>query len=180
MRFISNEDTESRASRYTEYFGKVHEHTGALFQEFFPEQVLSPPGHHKEAMSWAENYPSAHQWFETRGAIGAMAYEEDTVEVDQFGHPLKQALDYEVVYWDASHFVHGTVMSLAPHLSPQGEPFRVRGGPTTNSRSLRYTLFNVLVFLRKILVSACRGIREDSPPAEILDDMLELMRAYNR
>lgn len=178
VRFISNDDTESRATRYTEYFGKVHQHTGELFEKFFPKHVLPPPGHHKESMAWAENYRSAHQWLETRGAIGAMAYEEDAFDVDDVGRPLKQAFDYELVYWDASHFVHGTVMSLTPHLSPQGEPFRVRGGPTTDSRQLTYTLFNVIVFLRKTLISTCRGIREDSPPEEILNDMLELMTAY--
>lgn len=179
VRFISNADSESRASRYAENFGKAHEHAGELIQKFFPDQALRVPEHHEEAMSWAENYSSPHQWFETRGAVGAMAFEDDAFERDGAGMPLKHAFDYEFVYWDSSHFVHATIMSLTAHLSPQGEPFQIRGGPVHPSFRNDHTLFNVVAFLRKSLLSAYRGIREDLP-ANILEEMLEVMRDHNR
>jgi hypothetical protein len=108
-----------------------------------------------------------------------MAFEDDAFEIDNTGLPLKHAFDYEFVYGGSSHFVHATIMSLTAHLSPQGEPFRIRGGPVYSSFRTDHTLFNVVAFLRKTLLSACRGIRDDLP-ADILDEMLELMRDHSR
>lgn len=158
-----------------EYFGKTHEHTGRLIQKFFSDQTLAPPEHHEEAMVWAEKYSSPHQWLETRGAVGAMAFEGDAFEIDGTGLPLKHAFDHEFVYWGSSHFVHATIMSLTAHLSLQGEPFRIRGGPVYPILRTDHILFNVVAFLRKTLLSACCGIRDDLP-VDILDEMLELMR----
>lgn len=107
---------------------------------------------------------------EPRGAL-----EPDAYETDEHGVPITSALDYDLFYFWASHFVHVTVKALDGHGIPSGDVFRVYSCLSRDDNYGRLSLFNVLNFLDKILIYACRAMREEQPDA-ILTEMLDLAK----
>jgi hypothetical protein len=175
VRYISNKDTEERARTYAEYFTKVHAEWGDLNTKYYPDRKLKPPGFHEEAMRVAEKFKSKHAWTGVGGQTRMMAFEEDTVELDEKGEPFRAEFDYEVIYFWTSHFVHGTVIALDGHAMPPGTIFRVRGAKP-KQRLADNALFHTLAFILRTFVFALRAMREDEPL--VLQDVHDLIRSY--
>ena len=178
VRYISNKDTEGRAERYVGYFAKTHESWMSIIQKHYPEKKGMPmPGFHERAMEMAKEYKSPHNWTGLGGQVKEMALEEDTYEVGANGQPVKQEFDYEVIYWWTSQFVHGTILSLAGHEMEPGGGFRIRGRMEAESGRASDALFNVLMYLSKIFICACRGMRAEQPE-ELLSEIRQLVSSF--
>ncbi len=173
VHYIANKDTETRAKTYIEYFAKVHAEWGAINAKYYPGRKLIEPAFHEEAMKVAEKFKSKHAWTGIGGQTRMMAFEEDTVDIGDDGKPFKSEFDYEVIYFWASHFVHGTVIALDAHEMEPCKAFSVRGG-----KPKQYfgdtALFNVLAFVVRAFVCALRAMREEQP--KVLEDIVEQLR----
>lgn len=178
VRYISNKDTEARATKYVGYFTKTHERWTNIIQKHYPERKgMATPGFHERAMEMAKEYKSPHNWTGLGGQVKEMALEEDTYELDANGQPVKQKFDYEVIYWWTSQFVHGTILSLAGHEMEPGGVFRIRGRMEAESGRATDALFNVLMYLSKIFICAFRGMNSDQPE-ELLSEIRQLISSF--
>lgn len=178
VRYITNNETETRAKLYAEYIAKTQVKLVELSAKHYPDQDFRPSGH-DQFEKLAENYKSANSWADVRGQIKHMAMEPDTYEVDELGQPLTQDFDYEFIYWQTSHYAHATINSLLTHATPQGEPFRVRANENSEIHRAHEALFNVVVFICKTFVCALRGLRDDQPK-ELFEEAHLVLRAYAR
>ncbi len=133
----------------------------------------------EEVLETAKEFKSKHLWTGHGGQAKLMALEEDTVELDEQGQPLKSEFDYDAIYFWTSHFVHVTVVGLEGHASEPGEVFRVRARTWADKGRGKDALFNTLVFLSKIFVCACRVMNEEQPE-DILQDIQKLMKKFAR
>jgi hypothetical protein len=178
VRYIANKDVEERARTYVRYFAKTHEGWTNIIEKHFPEKKKMPmPNFHDEAMEISKQYKNRHAWTGMRGQTKLMALEEDAYEVNEKGEPVKQDFDYEVIYWWTSHYVHGTILSLAAHEMEPGGVFHIRARMGEDTERGHDALFNTLIFLSKIFVCALRGMNEERPE-ELLNETLELAKLY--
>jgi len=60
------------------------------------------------------------------------------------------------------------------HGAARGDVFKVRCSPARESEYARFALFNVLVYLNKTFIHACRAMREEQPE-KILQSMFKMM-----
>jgi hypothetical protein len=174
VRYISNKDTEKRAKEYVEYIAKTQEELIRLSHKHFPTKADHPKLGAKFA-ELAKAYKSAHRWTEAR--IREMALEPDSYEANDQGSPTVHDFDYEFIYWQTSQFVHATILSVAEHATPQGEPFRVRSKINEDAFRGDEALFNVLAFVSKTFVSGYRGLNSDQP-ADILEETRQALSTY--
>jgi hypothetical protein len=179
VRYISNKNTEERAATYADYRAKVHAVWLEIIQKYYPNSVVSFPAHHTKALQLAATYPSKHQWTGHGGQARLMALEENIHEVNEQGEPERSEFDYDVIYFWTSQFVHATVVAVEGHASKPGEAFRTWARRSEEKGLGDDALFNVLIFLSKIFVSGCRGIRE-AQPETILRSMQKSMKSYRR
>lgn len=178
VRHISNKDTEERARQYAEHIGKTMEEFLRVAEKHYPGKEISPLSN--EFAELAKNYDSPHRWSSLRGQARAMAFEEDTYEVDEVtGNPIIQDFDYEFIYWQTSQFVHATIGSLIAHGVSREEPFRVRAHIDQEADRSVQALYNVLAFISKTFVCAFRGLQDDQP-ADILNEAMEVLSAFAR
>jgi hypothetical protein len=180
VRYISNNHTEERATTFVEYREKVRKEFLDFHNKHFPSRqmdAVSTLG--LEAVRIAEKFKSRGHWTGHGGQAKLMALEPDKFEKNEFGEPLTGVVDYDAFYFWTSHFVHGTIKSLDAHGIPPGDVFRVRCHPERDSEYGRLALFNVLVYLNKTFIQACRGMREEQPE-EILQVIFKMMEQYER
>ena len=148
---------------------------GELNDKYYPDRDLESPVFHEDAMKIAEKFKSRNAWTGVGGQTRMMAFEEDTIELDGQGQPLRAEFDYDVVYFWASHYVHATVVALDEHACPRGELFRVRGGKLRQNLKDN-ALFNVLASIEKTFMGALGAMREDQPAA--LEVVHQPMKSY--
>lgn len=115
VRYISNGEGFDRSRRYAEFFAKDHEQWTKLIQKYYPNQPLHFGPQHTTMLELAKKFRSPHQWTGLGDQTKAMAIEDDTIETDASGNPVKWEFDYEVIYKWSSHFVHSTVVALAAY-----------------------------------------------------------------
>jgi hypothetical protein len=173
VRYIANKETETRAKTYVNYWSKVHESWIDIQAKHFPNVKHELPSFHDEAMSMSEDFPSKYQWTGTGGQTKVMATEEDMTELDDEGKPLRVDFDYDAIYFWTSHFVHATVIALEAHGAEHREIFRVWSRRKEDEKFRGKALFNVLVFLSKAFVCACRVMCEEQPA--VLEEMGTIM-----
>jgi hypothetical protein len=177
VRYIANKDTEKRAVKYVDYHSRVHAVWGEINDKYFPDRKLPEPAFHQEAMRISKRFKSKHAWTGFGGQTKMMALEEDTVDLGDDGKPFKSEFDYEVIYFWASHYVHGTVIALEGHAMGPGEVFRVRAGKAKLNLG-DHALFNVLAFTVRTFVCALRAMNEEQP--KLLEEIQEQMKASAR
>jgi Family of unknown function (DUF5677) len=179
VRYMSNRDTEARQKRFVQYLARVQKEWMTLNDKYFPGRSLKLSASDRDLLKLAAKYPSRHQWIPERGQAKFMAGELDTTETNETGQPLTVELDYDVFYFWTSHYVHVTIHALPAHAARKGDAFSVRGDSSKEERLGQIALFNVLGYLAKISIQACRGIREEQPE-QILQDMFAMKRAFAR
>jgi len=162
VRYITNGDSFERSRRYAEFFGKDHEQWMKLIQKYYPSQQFRVGAHHAKMLELAKKFRSPHQWTGLGDQTRAMAMEDDIVERDSSGNPVRWEFDYEVVYKWTSHFVHSTVSSLDAHV-PVEDPFRVHSGKQRTPKA-GMALFNVAIYLWKICICGFRELKIDFSP----------------
>jgi hypothetical protein len=175
VRYISNKDTEMRATTFAEYAARVRKEFLDINNKYFPNRQMeaSVLG---EARETAEKFRSKHYWTGHGGQAKVMAMEPDEFEVDEdTGQPLTSEFDYDALYFWTSHFVHVTVKGLEGHAVVPGNVFNVRSGPWDEEGYAHMALFNTVSFLSKTFIQACRAMREDQPE-KILNDLFKMMQ----
>jgi len=165
-RYIANTNSEDRAIRYVEYFGKDRERLSQLIRTYQPSAASSFSPDHEQLLSMANKFKSPHAWID--GGLRTMAYE-----------PLKWSVEdarqgeywYDVIYRLASHESHCTSAAAYWDLAEFGHsvaglnfPFTFWQSKTSESNRSR-ALFNAFFFTAECLRHVFHGLREDPPPA---------------
>jgi uncharacterized protein DUF5677 len=168
VRYIGNKDTEKRAEKYVEYWKNHNEVLQDLVRSYFPRNALNlPPA--KPATKTQK-----HAWTGYRGQIKMMADEGSPFEMDALGQPLTAKFDYDSMYFMTSHFVHVTIIALVGHAPRVGQVFHVRANKPAERKYGKLALSNILSYVLKISISACRSMNEDQPQA--LQEMFDLLK----
>jgi Family of unknown function (DUF5677) len=170
VRYISNQDTESRSERFAMFFMKNHESWTEVLPKYFSSLVIPDSDTHRLCLETATKYRSPSDWSGVKDKTRGLAMEPDTYEFDATGTPTTAEFDYEVLFKWTSHFVHSTVSSLESHLAERGDVFRVRSRSQLANGFSSRSVFNVLAFLSKIFVCAFRGLNQEQPE-EILQEI---------
>jgi hypothetical protein len=155
-RYISNLDSLSRSERFVQYYAKDHAGWTDLVPKYYPKAPVDLNPKHQEMLETAKQLKDPHRW--SGKSVKELAFEEDTVELDDNGKPAKWEFDYEMIYKWTSHFVHGTVVALDAHGMELCTKFEVMGG-SQNVEKGQLALFNVAVYLFKTLVVAFRAMK---------------------
>jgi hypothetical protein len=178
LRYIGNKDTEQRAETYVKYHARVLKEWQTIIIKYYPNTPHNLTTLDEETLETAEEFKSKAHWTGHGGQAKLMALEEDTVELDNQGLPLKSEFDYDAIYFWTSQFVHVTVVALDEH-GVAGEVFKVRDKKWAGKGHERNALFNTMVFLSKMFVAACRAMNEEQPE-DILQDIHKLMEKFVR
>jgi hypothetical protein len=180
VRYISNNQTEARATTFVEYRDKIRKEFLEVHNRFFPNKHMDATSALGAAVvQIAEKFKSRGHWTGHGGQAKMMALEPDENEKDELGEPLTGVVDYDAFYFWTSHFAHGTIKALDAHGVVPGDVFTVRCNPKRDSEYGRLALFNVLVYLNKTFIHACRAMREEQPDS-ILQDIFKLMKQCER
>lgn len=179
VRYISNNDTEERATTFVEYRDRIRKEFLDVHNKHFPNKLDAANTLGTETVQIAGKFKSRGHWTGHGGQAKLMALEPDEFETNESGEPLTGAIDYDAFYFWTSQFAHGTIKALDAHGIAPGDVFRVRCAPERDSDYGRLALFNVLVYVNKTFIHACRAMREDQPD-EILQDIFRLMKQCGR
>lgn len=165
VRYISNKDAESRAETYVNYTARVRVEWQTIIAKHFPKTPAHVLHLDADVVEKAKEFKSKGHWTGHGGQAKMMALEEDTVEVDEHSQPFKSEFDYDALYFWTSHFVHATVDGIAGHAGTREEAFKVRAQMHVEERLARLSIFNILVFVCKTFIHACRAMHFDQPPS---------------
>jgi hypothetical protein len=164
LRYISNKETENRAETYVKYTARVRLEWNNIFLKHFPKTPARQLQIDADVLKAAKEFKHKAYWTGHGGQAKLMALEEDTVEMNEQGEPLKSEFDYDALYFWTSQFVHATVDGIAGHTAARGEVFKVRPQMELEKSLGRRAIFNMLVFLCKMFICACRAMNEEQPP----------------
>ena len=178
-RYISNNHTEERATTFVEYRDRIRKEFLDIHNKHYPNKLDAANTIGLETLQIAEKFKSRGHWTGHGGQAKLMALEPDQFEKNELGEPLTGAIDYDAFYFWTSQFVHATIRSLDSHGITPGDVFKVRCDPEKEFGYGRLALFNVLVYLSKTFIHACRAMREDQPE-EILQGIFALMERCER
>jgi len=183
LRFITNRYTERRARRFAFYVAKWKmqmmrrmldlkspdqqaqqqqpKYTKAQLRKLMPDYKLMV----KLARRFPKS-PSAH-WSEVRRGTRrsntrTLAFEADGHEKLN-GKPIDWAFDYEWIYAWTSQYVHATAACMESHFTGPSEVFRVHVAPDRNRGIDGTAVFNIALYLYKILKMAFPVIGESFP-----------------
>lgn len=167
VKFISNKDSEQRATSYLHFF-KAH----VANHEKVREQILGQKKQHTQLVQeWlhdAEKFPSRTSW-QSAHNMALELYDDPRERDATSGKGYKGDIDYFGTYEHTSHFVHVCSLSLLPHLTWDGEPFRTFGGDTRDEDSgflalyygLAYSYMTCILSLRLFSCELSRAVRVD-------------------
>jgi uncharacterized protein DUF5677 len=99
MRYISNKDTEERATTYVKHHARIRQEWQTIIMKYFPNRPLSCIALDEEVLEDAKAFKSKAHWTGHGGRAKLMAMEEDTVEFDEQGQPQKSEFDYDAIYF---------------------------------------------------------------------------------
>jgi hypothetical protein len=133
--------------------------------KYYPNTPLHAIVLDRDVLETAKEFKHKGHWTGHGGQAKLMALEEDPLELDPQGQPEKSEFDYDPLYFWTSHFVHATVVGIEGHACEPGDVFKVRSRIWVDKGRGADALFNVLVFLDKIFIRACRAMNEQQPAA---------------
>lgn len=208
LRFITNRNSERRAQRFAQYWGRWHmelikrtlkhfytiDAEGKRVPKYSKAELSKMMGDYTRSMKLARKYPRGTSWLDaprrkskkarvgrkTRGrGVWMIANEPDKYEQVE-GMPLTWNFDYDWIYFWTSQYVHASVVSMLSHAAAPGEPFSIDAAPTRDVENI--AVFNVGAYLVKILIMAFRAIGHtfDSDLADQLWKLLVSMRKRDR
>jgi len=102
--FIVNKDSEERAQRYIEYFGKDREHLTKLMSKY-QASVDRFSSDHERLLEMATQFKNPHSWGDG-GGMASMAREAPQWNDGEPHSPTEYW--YDVIYRVLSHVCHGT------------------------------------------------------------------------
>jgi hypothetical protein len=177
VRFISNQDTEERAKRFAQFYGKDRERLMTVIATYYPSIQLRPSRDHARLMEFAKLFKNPHRW--SGKSARAMAEEADTVETDLVsGKPVNLLFDYEVLYAWLSHYVHPTIVALDQHIVDESGKFRIAKRQRLNTGDL--ATFNAIVYIVRIYIWGLRILGSELPGKLATDTKAFLKRHAKR
>lgn len=179
VRYISNNHTEERATTFVEYRDRIRKEFLDIHNRYYPNKLDAANILGLETLQVSNKFKSRGHWTGHGGQAKLMALEPDQFEKNELGEPLTGAIDYDAFYFWASQFVHGTIKSLDAHGVIPGDVFKVHCCPERESEYGRLSLFNVLIYLNKTFIHACRAMQEEQPE-EILQCIFDLTQRCGR
>jgi hypothetical protein len=164
VRYIGNKDTEARAEQFVKFHAKIREHWAtSIIPKFYPnirpDQIKLSP----DVIEAAKEFKHKGHWTGEGGQAKLMALEGDPDELDANGNPVKDAFDYEALYYWTSQYVHVSVDALDAHATEAEQVFRVHSRKWVDEKRGNDALFNVVLVLCKIFARACRAMNEEQP-----------------
>lgn len=158
IRYIANQDTEERATRFYKFIAKDIHGWSEVVNDYFPH--LSQPVR-PDILQTAGTYPNPHSW--SGKTAREMAMEPDNFESDPAtGKPAVHSVPYRIIFRWTSHFVHPTVAALKNHIVEPGcENFTVRAKQAENLHHL--AAFNIAAYLGMVMISFYRIMDEPQP-----------------
>jgi hypothetical protein len=193
LRFITNKYSERRAKRFVDYIARwkmelirktlKHIYTvdsaGKRIPQYSKPQLRQMIKDYKKLVVLARKYPERVTSWAGKGGVWKMAKEPDTVEMLE-GTPFKWEFDYDWIYFWTSQYVHGTAVSLDSHAVLPLEPFLMSMAPIRGQHTAGLAVFNVGIYLNKILVMAFRALGRpfDASLADRLGDLLVNMSKH--
>jgi hypothetical protein len=196
LRFIANKNSENRATRFVHYFAvwkleqirrgvkhfKTEDKQGRPVPKYKRLQLLRQMPESKELAKLARKFPNRNSWTQAskrrRGSAWKMAIEPDKHEMVA-GQPVDWEFDYDWVYFWTSQYVHATVACMDSHSVIPAEAFSVHIAPQRGEHTAGLAVFNVGLYLSKVLVLAFRAIKHD-PPDELLKPLGNLLGDLTR
>jgi len=206
LRYITNgRNPEARAKRFVHFVAKIKMDWGRKAIEFFSfpaSAIRKDMATYKKFQSMERKFPKlGWQQASKKHAKGiwTMAMEPDRYEkvpvLDKSGKPvlnkrgkpklkpLNWALDYKVMYFWESQYVHVTIDSLDNHAAIPGRPFvAYTQGSRTSRRKTDFgdlALFNTVTNMHKILLAGFRGLGH-SYPEELSKPVEALMQSLGK
>jgi hypothetical protein len=116
IRYIENKDSEARAKRYLEYFGKDREHLLTLIGKHHPHLANARSPDYDQLMAMAKQFKSPHKWY-PEPSLKEVVYEKSTWALDDLGEPASWEYAYDIVYKLTSHEVHATSVALEERIA---------------------------------------------------------------
>lgn len=182
LRFITNRYSERRAKRFVHYFARwkmelirrTLKHYNASAKEqgvtvtYTKPQLRKMMKDYKQLLKIARKYPNRTSWTETKnkkaskGGVWRMAMEPDRYETLQ-GAPFKWEFDYDWIYFWTSQYVHVSAIALDSHVVLPLEPFEMNPAPCRGKHTAALAVFNVGIYLHKILFIGFRAIGHEYP-----------------
>lgn len=203
MRCISNgRNPEVRAKRFVHFVAKIKMDWGRKAIEYFlftPSAIRKDKASYEKFQRMERKYPK-QSWLQASRkhskGIWTMAMEPDRYQkvqvLDDKGKPVLNkrgkpkmkpftwAVDYKVMYFWESQYVHSTIDSLDNHAAIAGKPFLVyTQGSRPSRRETDYgdlALFNTITNMHKVLLSGFRGLGHEYPD-ELSKPIETLMRS---
>jgi hypothetical protein len=111
LKYIENNESERRAKRYLDYFGKDRQQIFQLMAKHHPQLKAARPPDYEELMAAAKQFKSPYKWYE-ENSLKEVAYEKSTWALNEAGDPEDWEYAYDFVYKLASHEVHATSVAL--------------------------------------------------------------------
>jgi len=176
VRYISNKDTEARATRYAEFFMKDHESWVKMIPKFYPSVAIPNNPDHSKYLEIAKKYKNPHEWSGEAQKTRSLAIEPDTFEFDSNGQGITAEFEYEALFKWTSHFVHSTVSALGSHAPERGDVFKIRAG-LSSEREGELALLNILGFIPRTFICGFRALRQTQPD-KILRRMFVQIKIY--
>jgi hypothetical protein len=179
--FIANKDSEGRAERYMEYFGREREHLVKLMTKY-QASVDSFSPDHERLLEMAKQFKSTHSWG-AGGGISAMAREKPQWNDGEPPPPTEYW--YDVIYRSLSHVCHGTCVGAYSDLleikySHNGcyDPFKFWESKDSEWNALKGVL-NAFIFTAGCVRYALHGLGI-SVPADIRSKKAAVEAVFER
>jgi hypothetical protein len=177
VRYLSNKDTEERATKFIEYQMKIQERWVEVYKKYYPHSLLNRSAPSPEELKIAKKFSSPYRW--TEHSLRFMAREASSWELDEQGQPLTSELDYDGPYFLASHYVHSVVAALDAHAPERGVAFRVRCAWHADEPQGDLALFYSVQYLLKTFMYAFHGMNDEAGrPQAALQALFKLMKEF--
>lgn len=179
VRYIGNKDTEKRAEKFVKFHARIRQHWAtSIVPKFYPNTPLERLRLDPDVIRTAKEFKHKGHWTGQNGQARLMALEEDPGELDANGQPVKDAFDYEALYYWTSQYVHVSVDALDAHAMEAEQVFRVHSRKWVDENRGNDALFNTVLVLCKIFARACRAMNEEQP--EILQKLFKEISTFVR
>ena len=162
LRYIVNRDSEERAKKFFNFFGRDSVNWLKIIDTYYPGMTFDEKRLSK-IRRLALDYDHPHKW--SGKPVRQMVEEPDTRETDRkTKKPLIFDFDYHVLYYWTSNYVHPNVVALDTHLVQAGNDlFRVHGRKGTSINTEHLALLNVVGFVARQLLNLSRAFDEPVP-----------------
>ena len=161
LRYIANQDTQTRADKFYYFFTKDTAILRRLEQDFYPGQITPQTPTMAKSLNRAKSYPSAHYW--AGKTTKEIAFEPDTVDKDANGQPMTLEFAYRSLYRFSSHYVHPSIRGLADHMKVKLGTEAYMLGASISSEKAHDAAWNVAMFLGLVMASFYRCIGHPQP-----------------